>query len=901
MRSNRTGWLLLIILGLAASAQALPPQTLQPQGEGVEPDTQSMVRDLGVKTRDVLISPVDRGELERFLQGVITKPKLRELDWYYRRHYPFDWTAEPQWRERTLGLIQTRMVGPRDAGARRWSELSGDDFPGSLTGLAIHPQRPETLYAATRGGGVWKTDDGGRQWRPLTDTSCTLALSSIAIDPHRPETVYAGTGDPLGFGQSELRGCGLLRSEDGGATWSSLPAPAARIRSIWLPPEQDGTLFLATDAGILLSRDRGGSFQALGGGLPEPKYWANQVIGHPARPGRLYAAYAFLGFYRSDDGGASWRQLTGLPASGLFGAALALAPSQPERVYASLGAYKGGNLVGLYTSDDAGDSWRRLEAPDWCASQCWYAHVLAVDPGSPDTLYLGGLDLYRTTDGGGRFEKLTDWRLIVKEGGTEHPQYVHGDQHVIIVPRPGTVWVGSDGGVSLSTDAGKKWVQRSKGMRNLQYYSLAIDPQDPRSILAGAQDNGTHAQEDGGRWFMVWSGDGGVTTFSTKPYSVYFSSQNLNIVRWRQNEGTIELPTPWEAEQRAFIAPYIIHPADGGTLLAGAQRLWRSPDGGDTWAPASAVLSHEQGFITAIAGAPTNLDVIYVAALGPGVVGTSDGGRTWSSMNAGLPRRYPTSLDVHPQQPGTVLAAFQGLGTGHVFRSTDGGRSWMDLSVGLPDVGVNVVRHDPQRPDQLWIGTDLGLFSYDVASGAWQKAPEGLPNVPVYDLAFAPDGAVRIATFGRGLWQLAPAGVSTAAATSSGALQGYFQPQASAPGGLQLEVSMDREGAEPVYRVGDALHVRLQCSADCFVTLAHVASDGSFGLLLPPMRLAAGKPFEFPGPGRTVRVQPPAGRELLIAVASAAEPPRSALGSAEALRALGPAAARVERSYRIAE
>src|SRR5690606_2744043 len=385
---------------------------------------------------------------------------------------------------------------------------------GRLTAIAVHPSDPNVIYIGGAQGGVWKTTNGGANWTPLTDHECSLAMGWIVLDPVDPDIVYAATGEQH-FSSDSYYGCGVLRSTDGGATWTQLGAEVfdvatttsggVRIARIVLDPRTAGstanaTLHVAAENGVWKSTDGGVSWtRTLAAGTTGPAP-ATDLVMHPSDPDVLYAALgrvagdAANGVYRSTDAGATWMKLdNGFPSADVGRINLAIAPSQPSILYASIQnafeqprAGDDGTLLGIYKSTDGGASWALASSTPSCNTQCWYDMALAVHPHSPDTVLFGGVPLYRSTDGGRTFQTV----------GTGAGGSVHVDQHVIVYDPsdPRTVYVGNDGGIYRSREGGAAgtWESLNSDIAITQFYAgIGLHPTDPDIVLGGTQDNGT--------------------------------------------------------------------------------------------------------------------------------------------------------------------------------------------------------------------------------------------------------------------------------------------------------------------------------------------------------------------------------------------------------------------------
>ena len=718
------------------------------------------------------------------------------LRWYYfhdQRAFPFNeipagafQAAVREYRARWPAIVPP-LAQPRADTA--WMPLGPGNIPGlaiqstgRLTAIAVHPSDPNVIYIGGAQGGVWKTTNGGANWTPLTDRECSLAMGWIVLDPVDPDIVYAATGEQHFSGDSYY-GCGVLRSTDGGATWTQLGAEVfdvgtatsggVRIARIVLDPRTAGTaagatLHVAADNGVWKSTDGGVSWTrtlAAGAVAPAP---ATDLVMHPSDPDVLYAALgrvagdAANGVYRSTDAGATWTRLDGFPSEDVGRINLAIAPSQPSILYASVqNAFGGpggdGTLLGIYKSTDAGATWSLASRAPSCNTQCWYDMALAVHPHSPDTIFFGGVPLYRSTNGGQTFQNV----------GTGPGGSVHVDQHVIVYDPndPRTVYVGNDGGIYRSRAGGAPgtWVSLNTDIAITQFYAgIGLHPTDPAVVLGGTQDNGTLRYAGSPSWQHVLGGDGGFTAIDFRnPRYAYAETQwtpgsGFSGPRRSDDGGPFELKTAGiDLSDRAlFIPPLVMDPSDPSVLYFGTFRLYRTANRGDSWIAISPDLAGPTRAISAIAVAPSAPEVIYVGTNGGEIHRTRNGGGEWTNVSGGIPRRVVTDIAVDPANPDIAFATFSGFQTEHVFRTTDGGETWTAISNGLPDLPVNAIVADPRSSSILYIGTDLGVFRTVDGGASWEPLNVGMPNVAVFDLALNPrTGLLVAATHGRGMFQ----------------------------------------------------------------------------------------------------------------------------------------------------
>ncbi|MBL8115608.1 MAG: hypothetical protein JNK60_22190 [Acidobacteria bacterium] len=656
---------------------------------------------------------------------------------------------------------------------------------GRTRDLAIDPTNPSRMFLATATGGIWRTTDAAATWTPLTDTQDSLASSAVAIDPSNVNTIYAGTGEgPSGA----YYGVGILKSINGGNTWSLTAGPFARhaIADILVDPANgNAVLACSTTArhtpgeGIPFSAGSVGVFRSLDGGATYPQAATftgicNSLRADPSNFNNLYASKtaaggASDGIWKSTDRGATWSQLT---AGG--------APTQTQRLAIGisgsgttiyLGGKDSGNTTRIWKSTDSGATFTALAgAPDYCESQCGYDNTIAVDPNNADIAYFGGVPMYRTTTGGMSFEQIGD-----SNSTTTRP--LHVDHHVLKYQQGSStiLYNGNDGGIYRSTNANTggtpTWTSLTgTSLATMQPVFVSLHPTDANIMLAGYQDNGTELRSGAGGniWSERCGGDGASALIDhTTPATMYcsFAGGSGPIAITKSVNGGTSFPTdvtvPTGAERRNFNPPVVMDPITSTTLYAGSQRLWRSTDGGTNWAArsVSADLTGGAGEITAIGIGRSNPLVIYVVTSDGKVQVSIDGGQNFTdTTKPPLPGRYATSVAVDPANPSIAYVGFSGFNdaapAGHLFRTADSGTTWTNISAALPDNPVNAIGIRTNFPAEIYAGMDVGLFLSTNSGATWTKMSNGLPNVAISDIEInVTTDLLVVATYGRSIFQ----------------------------------------------------------------------------------------------------------------------------------------------------
>ena len=670
----------------------------------------------------------------------------KRFEWFYsQRAFPND-TVEQGYLHRALEALQgypverTTQLAWENIGPQPGTYFNYGNIGGRVPALAVHPTNSSIVYIGPADGGVWKTTNSGTTWTPLTDFLASLASGSLAIDKNNPETIYWGTGEPY-YSIDAYGGAGVFRSTDGGASWTSAGLSAEkRIPRLAIDPNNSSRLFAATWGGIYRTTNSGGSWTKtlnLGYGY--------EVVIHPTNSSILYAGIgdntSNAGIYKSTDNGVTWNKLTsGLPASSNINRLkIEIAPSSPSTVYSLMSSRSPfGGMLGLYKTTDDGATWAQLtNAPTNLfggGNQGWYDIMLGVHPTDPNLVFIGGLNIYRSTNGG------TSWSNV---SGTN----VHVDQHSIGFGS-GVAYAGNDGGIWKSTSNGTSWTNCNATFAVTQFYALGLDKLTPSRVYGGTQDNGTQRTAGTLAWAGVLGGDGMMVQVDyTNSNIVYGESQNGHISR-SINGGT-SFSFLYDVAG-AWVTPLRLHPTLPTTIFTANSRVHRSTNSGTSWAEISGDLNGTAK-ITWLTIHPETPTTIF-ASSGGNIYRTTNDGTTWTVTTSGLPSRTVTQIIVDPNSTATMYVTLSGTGTAHVYKSTNTGSSWSSINGNLPDVPTNCLVVHPGNSNTLYVGTDLGVFITTNGGATWLKET-GMPNVAVIDMGITSDDYLVAATHGRSMYR----------------------------------------------------------------------------------------------------------------------------------------------------
>jgi photosystem II stability/assembly factor-like uncharacterized protein len=698
------------------------------------------------------------------------------------------WMTAAAQRQKIVSAIswgqksKTDLYQPKTAGIQRsgWTWQGPGNVGGRVRSIVVHPTIPGIMWAGSVGGGVWKTLNGGDSWFPLDDFMANLAVSCMVMDPTNANVLYAGTGESLAgtggsfaLGGDGIQGAGIFKTTDGGTTWAQLPSTATGdflfVNRLAINPNNSQIILAATLTGIFRTTDGGATWTR---SVPARGGLDITDIGFDPHNGSKCIASGF-GFVRfSTDGGVSWTIASGLPSSGRI--EFAYFQLDPDFVYANADH----NFGEVYRSTDGGHTFvlqntgtQYFRESGTTLDQGNYDNCIWCDPINPNIILVGGLDLWRSIDGG---VTLTD---IGGYSGSIHP-----DQHVIvgnpIADGTHTAFIGNDGGIFKTTDyygvsSSGGWANLNRNLGITQFYGGAGNASSGH-IVGGAQDNGTVRSSFGGTqsWTQMIDGDGGFCAADPiDQHYLYGEYVFLTIERQVDGDpfdsGPINSGITDAGTAANFIAPFILDPNNPNTMLAGGLRLWRSTNvkaglpSSPTWSNIKAGLADTNDCISAIAVAPGNSDVIWVGHNFGEVFATANGtavNPTWTRKDLGspaLPQRFCTRIAINPTNSSKVYVTFGGFSSGNVWRTTNGGATWTDISGNLPQAPVNSIVINPHITKLLYVGTEVGVFASDDDGAHWSASNDGPANVAVDEL-FWVDDTLCAATHGRGLFSAQP-------------------------------------------------------------------------------------------------------------------------------------------------
>ncbi|HWK11638.1 MAG TPA: hypothetical protein VNR64_16385, partial [Vicinamibacterales bacterium] len=704
---------------------------------------------------------------------------------------------------------------------------------GRIADIAVYEANPNIFYVAAAHGGVWKTINGGTTFDDQFQHQGLMSIGDIAVAQNNSDLVWVGTGESNNR-QSTSWGDGVFKSTDGGRTYTNVGLKTSRhINRIVIDPRNTDVVFVAATGPLFGSGGERGVYKTTDGG----KTWkqvlkvdedtgANDLVMDPANSQILYASTyqrrrtaccmngggPGSGIWKSTDGGETWTRLTkGLPEGPLGRIGLDVYRRRPNILYAlvegpvpTAGEGRGGgggrgvatgvdqNATGLYRSDDSGASWRKVNNEN---ARPMYFSQVRIDPNDPEVVFMGGVKLHLTTDGG-------------KTISTNVTPTAHDDVHAIWIDPSNSqhVMIGDDGGLAATHDQAKTW----EFFPNLPvglFYHASVDMATPYTVCGGMQDyydwcGPSRSRSSAGignyEWKTLQGGDGFVVLQDPRePRVIYSETQDGNIVRVdRVTNETQSIrpiaPSGEPAYRWHWDTPMILSPHDPATVYIAAQKVFRSTDRGLSFTAVSGDLTSganredivtmgvkgsdiriakDDGIvawptIVALSESPKRAGVIYAGTDDGNLQVTRDGGKTWTKIYEKLPNApkgaYISRIAASRYDDGGVYVTIDdhrqnNYGT-YVYASSDYGQSWRSLSANLPsfaEVVVKAITEDQRNPDVLYLGTEVGLFVSIDRGASWIRPRTNLPDVRVDEITLHPrDNAMILATHGRALWIL---------------------------------------------------------------------------------------------------------------------------------------------------
>ncbi|MEQ1605927.1 MAG: carboxypeptidase-like regulatory domain-containing protein [Pyrinomonadaceae bacterium] len=683
-------------------------------------------------------------------------------------------------------------------------------YSGRTTAIAVHPTNPDIVYSGTAQGGVYRSINGGTTWTPIMDNALSLAVGALSLAPSNPEILYVGTGEP-NFSADSFFGVGVYRI-DNASTMATLSGPLNRdagnvdvitgrsVSEVVVHPTDPDIIFVSTTSGTSGSGGTAytplpqrGLYRSTNATSATPTFTrltglagnldasVRDIAIDPTNPNILIAGIVSStvgGIHRSADAlsaNPTFTQVfayTGTTTSELNTELTSIHPAGAgDAVFYAASGQGTGRVL---RSTDGGVTWTQRVANNFCNPQCFYNIAIAVDPVNPDQVYLGGspsVIAAFSTNGGTSFT----------EGGSG----VHVDSHVLTVSKsnPTIIYLGTDGGVYKSTNSGASFVDLNTSQYSAtQFTGLAVHPTDPTLTIGGTQDNGTNQIDTGGtQWNRVDGGDGGnsiidtnaVDTTNVRMYHT-FQNQLNNIVGYRTRGTTT---AAWVSRGCTngtspnnnincgdtavlFYAPFEAGPGNPNSIYYATDRIYRSGDLGVTHTVVSQAPIQSGVAVSSIGISSQNDNVRIFGLRTGGLFGTTTGSSTLVDLdpNAAVPSGFISRTVVDPNNVNTAYVTIANYAVNNVWKTTNLNASpptWTNISGTLPRVPVSAFLVDPANANILYAGTDIGVYVSADGGTTWNSFGTALPRVAVFDIAKTGNNLIRIATHGRGMYQIA--------------------------------------------------------------------------------------------------------------------------------------------------
>lgn len=684
-----------------------------------------------------------------------------------------------------------------------WTSLGPGNIGGRIRSILINPSNPRNIYIGSVGGGVWTTTDGGQSWQPADDLMANLAVCAMAMVPNSPTTIYAGTGEGYYNGDA-IQGNGIFKTTDGWV-WQQLAstkATGSNTDFLWV-----NGIAINSDGSAILAGTRNGIFRSTDGGATWNKRLSanvGNILFNPTDNTKCIAGMLWGGgAYYSTDGGLTWTQSTYSTGGATLGRIqVCYAAQNPSIVYASVQVTQGGTAGSqIWQSTNGGQSFtKKNNATNYLGTQGWYDNIIwAGDPTNSNFVIVGGIDLYKSTDGGDTISQISLWYRA--------PSSAHADHHMIKAD-PGyngttnkIVYFGNDGGLYKTTDVTtvgtnadhtNGWISLNSKLPITQFFSLsgkfttAGSTTTITSVVGGAQDNGTmrYTPTSGANAWNTWfGGDGGyVASDPTSANNYYGEYVNLQIFRstdggasgdyicgsyWNGSAWAWK-PAPYtipDAQSGAapFIAPFTLDLNNSNILLGGGSSLWKTSNPlapnttttGPSWTSIKAPVAGAT--VSAIAVAPGHSSRVLVGYSNGQIYRSQNATNpspTWQRADTGIgATRMCTWLAIDKNDTDRLYATFGGFQTNNIWTSPDAGNSWSSLGAALPPAPIYCVTIHPQNSKWLYLGTETGIFASEDGGQNWTPNNQGPTNCLIYQLAWM-GNTLCCASHGRGIFAI---------------------------------------------------------------------------------------------------------------------------------------------------
>ncbi|WP_420386994.1 WD40/YVTN/BNR-like repeat-containing protein [Roseivirga sp.] len=710
--------------------------------------------------------------------------------------------------DQVVKSIDFREIGPTRQGGR-------------YVDFAVMEKSPKVIYAATASGGLLKSVNNGQSWEFQFDNESVASIGAVALDQKDTSVVWVGSGE-ANNSRSSYWGDGVYKSTNGGKTWQNMGLPESHhIGRILIDPNNSNVVYVAALGHLYSDNPERGLYKTTNGGrtwskVLEVKKADGKYIGvvdvamSPDDPNTLIAAaydkirtpWTFneggegSGIYKSTDGGKNWKKLSnGLPGGFLGRIGVAFAPGNANVVYANIENVnvdgisdeerrrmleigiplkRGQSVKGteMYRSDDGGETWRKIspDGEDVGGYPSYYYQQVRVDPNDEDHVYVLGIQVWETTNGG------QTWGTPFRFGGDNHAMWIDpaDSKHLLL---------GYDHGMGITYDGGATWYHPDE-LPLAQFYAVDVDMAYPYNVYGGLQDNGSvrgpSTTKDGSpipfeAWQRTGGGDGMYNVIDKTNNRYLYNESQFGPLQRRDLVTGEAAGIRYTGDRNMrwnWNAPILVSQHNANVIYHAGNKVLKSTYRGENWEEISGDLTNndevkangtgniQYGTITTMDESPLDANELWVGTDDGNVQMTRDGGKNWTNLNANIPNNpkyWVTRVEASAHYPGTAYVAFNGMRrddfTSYLYKTTDWGKTWTSIAAGIPPAGVNVIREDHKNPNLLFVGTELGTFASIDGGKNWTKFMTGMPTNPAYDMIIHPrENELVVATHGRGIF-----------------------------------------------------------------------------------------------------------------------------------------------------
>lgn len=708
---------------------------------------------------------------------------------FYMFNYP-DFNGDPEIYRQAMMEASSYMANSRFSSTNSlnvpWQVEGPGNIGGRVTCIATQPGNQQTVLIGTPNGGIFKSTNSGTTWSPIFDAESNLAIGSIAYAPSSPQTIYVGTGDPAVSGYPFI-GNGIYKSTNGGTSWTNSGLNnVGVIAKVAVDPMNANNIVVAA-MGLPMQRDNNrGLYRSTNGGTSwtQVKFIDNEtgfsdVLINPTNPQVMYATSwrrirnnqesVVSGHtsrvYKSIDGGTTWNVLTGgLPQINATRYGICMSKQNANTLYVSV-VDSTLDINSIYKTTNGGTSWAPINIagldPSALGGFGWYFGRIEVNPSDDNQLFVCGVDLWYTPDGG------TTWDYAAPQWWSYD---VHADKHDILFLNSTSFLLATDGGLYQTNDLGQTYTD-IENLPITQFYRVAYNAHSTTEYFGGAQDNGTSG---GGlanftSWPRIYGGDGFQPLYDPNDINnVWAETQNGGLACSNDggvnfNSGDVNIDF---MDRRNWDMPIVMNNLNPDLLFTGTYKVYRNQTGiNPYWDSISSDLTDGNIFgarfhnISAIENSPLNAQYVYAGTSDGNVWRTLNGGTNWVNITSSLPDRYVSHVAASPNLANNVYVTHTGYKSNdfspHIHKSTNNGTNWTSISGDLPNFALYDVWVYPGNENLIFVASDAGVYYTQNGGTNWLRAGNNMPIFPVYDIDYNPANQKLFAgTFARSIWSI---------------------------------------------------------------------------------------------------------------------------------------------------